>query len=141
MLSNRSIPDAVVIPVLAYADVGEAVTWLGKAFGFVERLRIGDHRAQMYVGEHAAMVVSQLPAGVDVSANATHAVMVRVDDAHAHFARSQLHGARVINPPTDYSYGERQYTVLDPGGHSWTFSESIADVAPESWGGVLRDNV
>ena len=32
--------------------------------------------------------------------------------------------------------GERQYTAVDLGGHVWTFSQSIADVAPEGWGGV-----
>ena len=25
----------------------------------------------------------------------------------------------------------------DPGGHHWTFSQSIADVDPAEWGGVL----
>jgi hypothetical protein len=29
---------------------------------------------------------------------------------------------------------ERQYTVEDSRGHRWTFSQSIADVAPEAWG-------
>ncbi len=32
-------------------------------------------------------------------------------------------------------YGERQYSAEDPAGHQWTFSETIADVAPEDWGG------
>ena len=32
--------------------------------------------------------------------------------------------------------GERGYTAEDLGGHRWTFSQSIADVAPESWGGT-----
>jgi uncharacterized glyoxalase superfamily protein PhnB len=43
----------------------------------------------------------------------------------------------IVNPPADYPYGERQYTAEDPGGHHWTFSESIADVDPASWGGTL----
>ena len=38
--------------------------------------------------------------------------------------------------PTDFEYGERQYTVQDPAGHQWTFSETLADVAPEDWGGT-----
>jgi uncharacterized glyoxalase superfamily protein PhnB len=42
-------------------------------------------------------------------------------------------------PPVDYPYGERQYSAVDPGGHVWTFSESIADVDPASWGGELRE--
>ena len=46
-------------------------------------------------------------------------------------------GARILSPPTDYPYGERQYTAEDIGGHTWTFSQSIADVDPASWGGEL----
>ena len=41
-------------------------------------------------------------------------------------------------PPTDFPYGERQYSVEDPGGHRWTFSQSIADVDPRTWGGEPR---
>jgi uncharacterized glyoxalase superfamily protein PhnB len=40
--------------------------------------------------------------------------------------------------PTDFEYGERQYTAADPAGHQWTFSETLADVDPASWGGELR---
>ena len=48
MKRNRSIPSAVVMPVLIYPDVREAVAWLTAAFGFEERVRIGeDHRAQL----------------------------------------------------------------------------------------------
>jgi uncharacterized glyoxalase superfamily protein PhnB len=46
-------------------------------------------------------------------------------------------GATVLGTPTDYPYGERQYSALDPGGHRWTFSQSIADVDPAAWGGEL----
>ena len=38
--------------------------------------------------------------------------------------------------PTDFEYGERQYTAEDPAGHQWTFSETLSDVAPEEWGGI-----
>ena len=41
--------------------------------------------------------------------------------------------------PNRSIYGERQHSVVDPAGHSWTFSESIADVAPEDWGGTSVD--
>ena len=37
--------------------------------------------------------------------------------------------------PTDFEYGERQYRAEDPAGHQWTFSQTLADVAPEEWGG------
>jgi uncharacterized glyoxalase superfamily protein PhnB len=38
--------------------------------------------------------------------------------------------------PTDFEYGERQYAAEDLAGHQWTFSETLADVAPEDWGGT-----
>ena len=38
--------------------------------------------------------------------------------------------------PTDFEYGERQYTAEDLAGHQWTFSETLVDVAPETWGGT-----
>ena len=57
MRSNRSIPSPTVIPVLIYPDVREAVAWLGSAFGFVERVQIGeDHRSQLQVGDGAVIV-------------------------------------------------------------------------------------
>ena len=50
--SNRSIPQSTVIPVLIYPDVRAAVAWLSDAFGFAERVQIGeDHRSQMSFGD------------------------------------------------------------------------------------------
>jgi uncharacterized glyoxalase superfamily protein PhnB len=136
---NRSIPSAVVIPVLIYPDVRAAVSWLSEAFGFVERVRIGeDHRSQLSFGDGAVIIGDvrnerRPPRAGEV----THSVMVRVDDASAHCERARAHGARILMEPTDFEYGERQYAAEDPGGHHWTFSETIADVAPEAWGGTL----
>ena len=131
MTRNRSVPDASVIPVLAYADVVEATRWLGDAFGLRLRLRIGEHRAQL-VYRDGAVVATQgdEPGG-------GHSLLVRVEDADAHHDRAAAQGARIVSPPTDYPYGERQYTAVDLGGHHWTFSQSLADVDPADWGGVL----
>ena len=38
--------------------------------------------------------------------------------------------------PTDFEYGERQYSAEDLACDQWTFSETLADVAPEEWGGT-----
>jgi uncharacterized glyoxalase superfamily protein PhnB len=132
------MPAATVIPVLAYDDVREASAWLCAAFGFEERLRIGEHRAQLVVGDGAVIVNKRrdqtdgttLPMG-------GHEIMVRVDDVDSHYERAQAHGARILQAPTDFPYGERQYGVEDPGGHVWTFSQTIADITPEEWGGTL----
>jgi uncharacterized glyoxalase superfamily protein PhnB len=137
---NRSIPSAVVIPVLIYPDVREAVAWLGAAFGFVERVQIGEnHRSQLNVGDGGALIVGDVrherrpPRAGEV----THSVMVRVDDAKSHCAHARAHGAEILMEPIDFEYGERQYTAADPAGHQWTFSETLADVDPDTWGGTL----
>jgi len=49
------------------------------------------------------------------------------------------HGAKILMGPTDFEYGERQYHAEDLAGHQWTFSETLADVAPEHWGGETVD--
>jgi uncharacterized glyoxalase superfamily protein PhnB len=137
MKPNRSIPAVTVIPVLIYPDVRAAVVFLSAAFGFVERVRIGeDHRAQLGCGDGAVIVGDvrgdrRPPRPGEV----THSVMVRVEDVRAHCERAGAHGARIVMEPTNFEYGERQYIAEDPAGHQWTFSETLADVAPEEWGG------
>ena len=137
MRANRSIPPAVVIPVLQYADVRAAVEWLTKAFGFRERMTIGTHRAQLtFAG--GALVVHEGGPGEGPKGGGAHSVMVRVEDADAHCAIARQNGATILREPVTYPYGERQYTAVDSGRHAWTFSQSIADVDPAAWGGELR---
>jgi uncharacterized glyoxalase superfamily protein PhnB len=137
MKGNRSVPDATVIPVLVYPDVREAVAWLSAAFGFTERVRIGEnHRSQLRVGD-GALIVADVRGDrrPPRQGEATHSVMVRVEDARAHCERARAHGARILMEPTDFEYGERQYGAEDPFGHQWTFTQTLNDVAPEDWGG------
>jgi uncharacterized glyoxalase superfamily protein PhnB len=138
VLTNRSIPTATVIPVLVYPDVRAAVAWLTDAFGFVERVRIGeDHRSQMQVGDDGAVIVADVrgeqqppqPGAV------THVIKVRVADVDAQLARARSHGARVLQEPTEFEYGERECTLEDLAGHQWQFTQTMRDVAPEEWGG------
>ena len=136
MLSNRSIPRATVIPVLAYSEVNQAAAWLCEAFGFSVRLRIGDHRVQLNVGDGAVIVREMRDSETNATLGVGCSVTVRVEDADAHCKRARDHGARITQDPATYPYGERQYNAVDFGGHSWTFSQSVADVHPRDWGGT-----
>ena len=95
VLTNRSVPAATVIPVLVYPDVPAAVAWLTQAFGFIERVRIGDdHRSQMQIGDDGAVIVADVR-GEQTPPRAgavTHVIKVRVDDVDARF--EQRPGAR-----------------------------------------------
>ena len=63
--------------------------------------------------------------------------MIRIEDAEAHCVHARSAGATILSEPTNYPYGERQYTAVDPDGHRWTFSQTLADVDPTTWGGVI----
>jgi uncharacterized glyoxalase superfamily protein PhnB len=134
---NRSVPPTTVIPVLAYPDVRAAVAWLSGAFGFVERTRIGaSHRAQMSIGDDGAMIVADVRGEQQPPRDGavTHVIKVRVGDVEAQYERARGYGARILQPPTDRQYGERDCTVEDLAGHRWEFTETVRDVAPEEFG-------
>lgn len=133
MIRNRSAPQSTVIPQVAYPDVRRAAAWLCAAFGFRVRLFIGNHRVQMHIGDGAMVVTEQK--NPESSRICEMSVMVRVEDVHAHHERARQHGAVITRPPQDYPYGERQYSAQDFNGYIWTFTQSIADVRPEDWGG------
>jgi uncharacterized glyoxalase superfamily protein PhnB len=133
-LVNRSMPQSVIIPVLGYTDVRKAVEWLCRSFGFVERLQIGDHRSQLSFGEGAVVVTGQ---GAEPVALHGQSVMIRLPAVDGHYKHAQQCGVNIISPPSDFPYGERQYTAADLENHIWTFSQTIADIDPADWGGVL----
>lgn len=137
MLHNSSMPDDVLIPVLGYPDVGDAVSWLEAAFGFRLRWQVADHRAQVAVGGSAALaIVHADPSTGSGGGRGVDHVMVRVDDAAAHRSTAQSAGA-VVGDLEDQPYGERQYTATDPTGRTWVFTESVADIDPTSWGATI----
>ena len=134
MIVNRSAPKATVVPILVYEDVEKAADWLCDTFGFAERLRAarpGDSvtHAQLTVDEGALILGRQGGEFRPPRPNEVNQyVTVHVENVNAHFEHARECGAQVLKPPADTPFGERQYTV------EWTFSQSIADVAPEAWG-------
>src|SRR5690348_10727161 len=128
MLTNRSAPPATVTPVLVYPDVRAAVAWLEAAFGFEERIRVGDgHRAQLAVGQDGAVIVAEsredkVP---PTAGSASHVIKNRVPDVDAAFVRARDAGARVFEEPTSHAYGERSCSVEDLAGHRWELSQTI----------------
>jgi uncharacterized glyoxalase superfamily protein PhnB len=139
VLTNRSAPPATVTPVLIYPDVRAAVAWLEAAFGFEERVRIGDsHRAQLRVGSDGAVVLADVRRDqvAPTEGLVTHLIKVRVPDVDAAFARARDHGAQVVEELRTYEYGERSGVLEDQAGHRWELTQTVRDTAPEEWGGT-----
>ncbi|NUP05573.1 MAG: glyoxalase [Polyangiaceae bacterium] len=137
MLTNRSAPHALVVPVLTVADVRAAVAWYADVFGFVEHVRIGEgHRAQLGLPSGAELIVAEVRPGRRVPSDGrSHQILLKVEDAAATVARAVAKGALVIDELHDWEYGERQAAIDDVFNHQWVLTQTLVDTAPEQWGG------
>jgi uncharacterized glyoxalase superfamily protein PhnB len=156
MTMNRSAAPGPVAPVLVYDDVGKAIKWLCETFGFAERFHYGSEGcpagAQLAVGDGSIFLTSprigQSPKWADGAIfraprpdEVTHGVCVHTEDVDGLYRRVKQRGAHVFCEPETHPFGERQFTVQDIGGHRWTFTQSVVDVAPEDWGGTSAGNL
>jgi hypothetical protein len=137
MIVNRSAPPGPIVPRLIYEDVAKAIEWLHGAFGLTERLRTPPepdgaiHHAQLSVGAGSVILTGQ---PVERPNRYTQALIVRVENIDDHYERAKRFGARILTPPHDCAFGERQYAAEDFAGNRWAFTQSVADVQPEKWG-------
>jgi uncharacterized glyoxalase superfamily protein PhnB len=133
------------VPVLAYDDVGAALEWLSRVFGFTETLRFADgdgvvRWAEMRYGTGYVMLTEpdDLPfTGRVFGQRAGRArTVVFTDDVDAHRIHTMDAGRLPVTEATEQPEGLREYDALDPGGHVWTFSQHLADVAAAAWGAI-----
>jgi PhnB protein len=118
-----------IVPYLIYRDVGAALEFLCRAFGFKEEERQGTPSGGMHgeasfqgqlvmLGQGASQ--DSLKAPKDVGA-ATMGVFIYLDDVDKHYQVAKAAGAEIIHPPKDAPYG-RNYWANDPEGHPWFFT-------------------
>jgi len=143
MISNRSLPTDTLLPHVAYPNVGEAIAWLTKTFGFAEHYRYGDAAgisgAQMHLG-NAWIMLKRAREGTSTPAllgYGTQSLTIFVEDVDAHFENTKAAGAKIVEDLNETVYGERQYGVQDLAGHLWLFSRHARDLSPEEWGATL----
>lgn len=138
LISNRSVPTDIVLPHLGYRDLGEAIVWLSKAFGFVENYRYGKplSGAQMRAGKGWIMVRQTRPEDATPKelGFGTQSLTVFIEDIEVHFQRAKSAGAAIVEELHETEYGELQYGAEDLDGHHWLFARHARDVSPEQWG-------
>ena len=127
-----------ITPYLHYEDVGAALDWLSRAFGFRERLRMPGPNgtvghAEMELADGVIMMgrpddAYQNPKRLG---NRTQSLYVYVDGVDDHFQRAKAAGATVIQEPKEEFWGDRFYSVEDPEGHQWVFAQHVREVSPE----------
>ena len=132
-----------IVPQLPYEDIGAALSFLERAFGFREILTsrlvsedgvIGHAMVEFgdgvigigSQGAHGAL--SPKSAGIE-----SQYISVYVADVDAHYQRAVAAGARIANGLRDYVWGNRPYEAhrtyeaLDLEGHRWRFHQWIRE--------------
>jgi uncharacterized glyoxalase superfamily protein PhnB len=123
-----------LIPYLYYVDVGQAMRFLSKAFGFRSfgaRTRNRDGKvthAGMRLGTDVVMMGSPAFAyrNPQTLGQATQCIVLTVRNGiDNHFQRAVKAGGRVLQEPQDNPFGTRRCGVADPEGHEWYLSQRI----------------
>ncbi len=140
MVKNPPEGTQRVVPYLMYADAAAAIEFIGKAFGFEERMRMPTPdgavmHAELGYQSNVVMLATAHPEmgyGSPKDLPARHgSVLCYVDDVDAHHARAKAAGATITAELEDKFYGDRMYGATDPEGHQWFFATHVKDVAPE----------
>ena len=119
-----------IIPQVPYQDIGAALAFLGRAFGFREittsRLVSADgviHHALVEFGDGIIGIGTQGAHGAispSTGGRVSQYLSVHVEDVDAHYRRALTAGARIASEPHDEG-PVRAYEALDLEGHRWRF--------------------
>jgi uncharacterized glyoxalase superfamily protein PhnB len=130
-----------LLPHVNVEDVARSISWLNRAFGFIEHYRYGNplSGAQMHLG-NAWIMLKRADAGRQTPKQLGYgkqSLTVIVEDVAAHFETANSAGAKILEEPHETVYGEFQYAAEDPDGHHWLFSRHARDVSPSDWGATV----
>lgn len=131
----------IVVPSVVYKNVREAVEWLERAYGFVERKGsrlVGDGwtLTWMEVGDEGLIHLTTGGHGLTTpneSGFSSQSLKVYIPDIDNHFEAAKAAGAEIILPPQDMFWGGRIYRAKDLEGHVWELSQIDVELPVEQW--------
>jgi uncharacterized glyoxalase superfamily protein PhnB len=124
--------DPQVVPYLSYEDASAAMDWLIRVFGFTERVRDRQSDGTVRHGEllldRGGVIMLGSPGagfrGPAKLGEVTQLQCITIGDLLAHRERAQTAGAEVSEVSIRAGRAH-SYTVDDPEGHRWYFSEPL----------------
>ena len=126
----------ILVPYLAVADAAAALDWYTTALDGTETVRyVGDDgrigHAEMIIHGARIMLSDAYPeigvVAADSYEGSSCALHLEVTDVDAVHASVVEHGGVAERDPADQPHGSRMSTVVDPFGHRWMFSQTIAN--------------
>jgi PhnB protein len=130
----------IATPYLMIRDASRAIDFYKRAFGATELSRMADPsghiaHAEIKIGDAPIMIAEEEPRYFNLSPDSLGGssafVHVYVDDIDAFARRAQRGGAKVLEAPQDYPYGDRRGKFVDPFGHVWMVATHRHDVTLE----------
>jgi uncharacterized glyoxalase superfamily protein PhnB len=134
MQTTTNAPAAVsqvtMYPILGYRDLGTAIDWLCRVFGFapLEVMQNEDGtyaHVELRLGEGVIMPTSADKSGAAENPwnqpLATQGLYVALDGVDDHYARAVAEGAEIVRPLASTDWGSREYTARDLEGNLWAF--------------------
>jgi uncharacterized glyoxalase superfamily protein PhnB len=128
--TRAEVRQVTMYPILGYRDLGAAIDWLCRVFGF-EPLEVMRNEDGSY-----AHVELRLGAGVIMPTTTrdqtnpenpwegpmgTQGLYVALDGVEAHYERAVAEGAEIVRPLATTDWGSRSYTARDLEGNLWAF--------------------
>jgi len=124
-----------IVPRVPYEDVGAALSFLERAFGFREVATARGVRADGGI-DHTMVQFGDGMIGLGAQGahgafspkrvgTATQYITVHVDDIDAHHQRAVASGAEIVSRLHDHQQDYRVYEALDLEGHRWRFLQWI----------------
>jgi len=109
-------------PTLRYDDPRAAQAWLQQAIGFES---VSVHEGKDGVIEHAEMRWGEdlimFGATNETFPKLPVIVYVTCEDPDAAYAKAKAAGGEITMELVDQDYGNREFAVRDPEGHTWSF--------------------
>ena len=125
--------ESTIIPALRYKDAPAAIEWLCNVLGCTKHAVYANEdgtiaHAELALGGGMIMLGSakddvhgkRFKSPGEVGGVETRSAYVVVADVEAVYARAQAAGAEIVRPIQNTDYGSREFTLLDPEGHSWS---------------------
>lgn len=141
-MSAKPVPDGYhsITPYLVVDGAAEAIAFYNKAFGAIETMRLDAPggkvgHAEIRIGDSAVMLADEFPEmdyrGPKAFGGCAMSLLIYTDDVDAMFQRAVDEGATVVKPLADQFYGDRNGTLKDPFGHTWSIATRKEDLSPE----------
>ena len=125
-----SVGQVTMYPILGYRDLGAAIDWLCRVFGFepleVAQTEDGSYaHVELRLGDGVVMPTTKRdavnPENPWEGPVGAQGVYVALDGVEEHYERAVAEGAEIVRPLATTEWGSREYTARDLEGNLWAF--------------------